>query len=356
MMSDYGDAHHDGDHAHHGSQAPIIVAAGLPFIFIGFITSGWLFLGIGLAITAGGLLVWMREDLGFDGSHEPMAALNPYNNIEIRKVGMWVFLMSEMMVFSSFFASYVRYRTSIPNCTELFFQLVGSGSQLAGATYNCYEPASHLIAHNFWTLAPGAINTFALIISSYTLVLALVNAKRANTRKTTMWLSVTLGLGTLFLILKLTEWYLGFGTNIPSLQSEGYMLDSMTSGSATAASYQWHGGVLDDVCSASMIGAEADTHPFRSGIQNSADQIAACKHAAHDFNMNIRISASLFFITTGTHGLHVFLGLLMLLYLIYKNMTGRFSPMNAQGIEYFALYWHFVDLVWVVVFPAFYLY
>ena len=148
-MSDYGDAHHDGDHAHHGSQAPIIVAAGLPFIFIGFITSGWLFLGIGLAITAGGLLVWMREDLGFDGSHEPMAALNPYNNIEIRKVGMWVFLMSEMMVFSSFFASYVRYRTSIPNCTELFFQLVGSGSQLAGATYNCYEPASHLIAHNF---------------------------------------------------------------------------------------------------------------------------------------------------------------------------------------------------------------
>jgi len=285
-----------------------------------------------------------------------MAALNPYNNIEIRKVGMWVFLMSEMMVFSSFFASYVRYRTSIPNCTELFFQLVGSGSQLAGATYNCYEPASHLIAHNFWTLAPGAINTFALIISSYTLVLALVNAKRANTRKTTMWLSVTLGLGTLFLILKLTEWYLGFGTNIPSLQSEGYMLDSMTSGSATAASYQWHGGVLDDVCSASMIGAEADTHPFRSGIQNSADQIAACKHAAHDFNMNIRISASLFFITTGTHGLHVFLGLLMLLYLIYKNMTGRFSPMNAQGIEYFALYWHFVDLVWVVVFPAFYLY
>ncbi len=355
-MSDYGDAHHDGDHAHHGSQAPIIVAAGLPFIFIGFITSGWLFLGIGLAITAGGLLVWMREDLGFDGSHEPMAALNPYNNIEIRKVGMWVFLMSEMMVFSSFFASYVRYRTSIPNCTELFFQLVGSGSQLAGATYNCYEPASHLIAHNFWTLAPGAINTFALIISSYTLVLALVNAKRANTRKTTMWLSVTLGLGTLFLILKLTEWYLGFGTNIPSLQSEGYMLDSMTSGSATAASYQWHGGVLNDVCSASMIGAEADTHPFRSGIQNSADQIAACKHAAHDFNMNIRISASLFFITTGTHGLHVFLGLLMLLYLIYKNMTGRFSPMNAQGIEYFALYWHFVDLVWVVVFPAFYLY
>ena len=46
----------------------------------------------------------------------------------------------------------------------------------------------------------------------------------------------------------------------------------------------------------------------------------------------------------------------MILYLIYKNMTGRFTPMNAQGIEYFALYWHFVDLVWVVVFPAFYLY
>ncbi len=355
-MSVYGDAHHDDEHGHHGSEAPIIISAGLPLFFIGFITSGWLFIGIGLAITTIGLLIWMREDLGFDGSHEPMATLNPYNNIEIRKVGMWVFLMSEMMVFSSFFVTYVRYRTSIPNCTELFFQLVGSGSQLAGATYNCYEPASHLIAHNFWTLAPGAINTFALIISSYTLVLALVNANRGNTRKTTMWLSVTLALGTLFLILKLTEWYLGFGDNIPSLQYEGYMLDSMTSGSATAANYQWHGPLLNDVCSEKLIGAQADAHPFRAGIEDPVAQIAACKDAAHDFNMNIRISASIFFITTGTHGLHVFLGLLMLIYLIYKNVTGRFTPMNAQGIEYFALYWHFVDLVWVVVFPAFYLY
>jgi len=48
--------------------------------------------------------------------------------------------------------------------------------------------------------------------------------------------------------------------------------------------------------------------------------------------------------------------LLVMLYLIFKADTVGYDENNAQGIEYFGLYWHFVDLAWVVIFPAFYLY
>jgi len=71
-------------------------------------------------------------------------------------------------------------------------------------------------------------------------------------------------------------------------------------------------------------------------------------------------AGSIFYISTGAHGVHVFAGLLIMLYLIFKaGFAGddiEYDERNAQGIEYFGLYWHFVDLAWVVIFPAFYLY
>jgi cytochrome c oxidase subunit I+III len=65
---------------------------------------------------------------------------------------------------------------------------------------------------------------------------------------------------------------------------------------------------------------------------------------------------SIFYVATGAHGVHVFAGLLIMLYMIFKADTVEWDEENAQGIEYFGLYWHFVDLAWVVIFPAFYLY
>ena len=68
------------------------------------------------------------------------------------------------------------------------------------------------------------------------------------------------------------------------------------------------------------------------------------------------MSASTFYVTTGTHGVHVFGGMVALFYMVIKAFRGGYTPQNAVSIEYFGLYWHFVDLVWVLVFPAFYLY
>ena len=161
--------------------------------------------------------------------------------------------------------------------------------------------ASDLLRYDVATLMPGAINTFALIISSYTIVLALKTAKNANwkpsdgfmgklmpTRQAAVrnYLIATLALGSLFIVLKLVEW--------SHLVAEGFDIGT--------------------------------------------------------------VQGSIFYIATGAHGLHVFIGLLVMLYLVFKADTVGFDEDNAQGIEYFGLYWHFVDLAWVVIFPAFYLY
>ena len=154
---------------------------------------------------------------------------------------------------------------------------------------------------DFWTMLPGAVNTFALIISSYTIVLALKVAKSHDykapggfmgklmpTKKAAIrnYLIITLILGTMFIVLKLVEW--------SHLIAEGF-----------------------------TIGTE---------------------------------QGSIFYVATGAHGVHVFAGLLVMLYMIFKAETTEWNEDNAQGIEYFGLYWHFVDLAWVVIFPAFYLY
>ena len=150
-------------------------------------------------------------------------------------------------------------------------------------------------------MLPGAVNTFALIISSYTIVLALKVAKSHDykvpsgplgklmpTKKAAIrnYLIITLALGTMFIVLKLVEW--------SHLIAEGF-----------------------------TVGTE---------------------------------QGSIFYVATGAHGVHVFAGLLVMLYMIFKADTVEWDEENAQGIEYFGLYWHFVDLAWVVIFPAFYLY
>ncbi|GIS44596.1 MAG: hypothetical protein Ct9H90mP16_16660 [Candidatus Poseidoniales archaeon] len=86
------------------------------------------------------------------------------------------------------------------------------------------------------------------------------------------------------------------------------------------------------------------------------DEAAHACTPGYDAIFDIRMSASTFYVTTGTHGVHVFGGMVALAYMVLKAFRGGYTPQNAVSIEYFGLYWHFVDLVWVLVFPAFYLY
>jgi len=362
---------HDWTHGHggapHNSWGPIMLAFGASFFLLGFTkvftqtwdedASIWTYavhssevglLIAGLAIFFAGLTVFWRQDWSHDGSYEAKAVGTPFRTIDIRKVALWMFLMSEMMVFSSLFSTYLRYRTGIENCETLFESGVFEAGQ------SCWLPASYFIAEGGYhqadahaalgfmpdTLIPGAINTFALIVSSYTIVLALKTAKDATlsdaerNRKVGKYLLSTLALATLFLCFKMIEWFIGFEIghgedalfHSPSLMADKFTIYS----SEYLYCHEWdhHGG---------------------------ADHLGACV-PGQEAIFDIRMSASTFYVTTGTHGVHVFGGMVALVYMVIKAFRGGYTPQNAVSIEYFGLYWHFVDLVWVLVFPAFYLY
>ena len=342
---------HDWHHgAPHNSWSPLIMSIGIGiflFMLAGAFSNGVYdasyvpMVLVGILVIFCGLIVWWRQDMSFDGHYEPLARGVPFKNIQIRKVAMWIFLMSEMMVFTSLFTTYIRYRTGIENCQTIFERgdwIAQGYTGEAGEAINCFEPASALISTSWFHIAPGAINTFALIISSFTIVQALRYAKMpvgtidedVRRKRIYRYLGSTWFLACLFLTLKLIEWFVGFTlpdflaefnhghTHIASLYEEGYLIN--------AEHYHRHDGSWHDpVTGATMLA-------------------------------DIRVSASTFYVTTGTHGLHVALGIIGLTYMTFKAWTGGYTPDNAVSIEYFGLYWHFVDLVWVLVFPFFYLY
>ena len=192
---DHGhDDHHD---EHHGSASPIIFCFGVLLFLMGFpdfvealrplMSQGGTFVfgdlvlsTIGLTIIMIGVANWWREDLPFIGHGEQIATSAPFEGEHIRKAGLWVFIMSEVMVFATFFSSYLRVRTEW--CTKWAFDegkcSVGSTEGDIVLTASDYlRPGGAAGTGDFWTMLPGAVNTFALIISSYTFVLALKTAK-----------------------------------------------------------------------------------------------------------------------------------------------------------------------------------
>lgn len=68
------------------------------------------------------------------------------------------------------------------------------------------------------------------------------------------------------------------------------------------------------------------------------------------------IFSSAFFSLTGFHGAHVTIGIIMLMSLLVLNMRGRLGPERAETVEIVGLYWHFVDIVWILIFTIVYLF
>ena len=183
-----GDDHgHDDHEEHHGSASPIIFSLGVMLFLMGFpsfvvackalMSQGGTFVFsdilvslIGLNFIMLGVANWWKEDLPFIGHGEQIATSAPFEGEHIRKAGLWVFIMSEIMVFATFFSSYLRVRTEW--CTDWAIRASEEGDSCYGVAEGSVTTASDLLRYDVATLMPGAINTFALIVSSYTIVLA----------------------------------------------------------------------------------------------------------------------------------------------------------------------------------------
>jgi len=142
-----------------------------------------------------------------------------------------------------------------------------------------------------------AANTFILICSSVTMVLALAAIQRGDRPKGTLFLLATVVIGSTFLGVQVYEYYqLMFG------------------------------------------------HHYPPGIS-----------ATGHFRPSVSLFGSCFFAMTGFHGAHVAGGVVMLTCLLIGQLQGRFTPDRYSPVELVGLYWHFVDLVWIILFTVVYL-
>jgi cytochrome c oxidase subunit III len=193
------------------------------------------------------------------------------------RLGMWVFLATEILFFGGMFTSYTIYR-------QLHLSAFITGS--------------HLLVVKF-----GAINTGVLICSSLTMAMAIRSAQTAKSKGTIIfWLILTMILGAAFVGLKLRfEWYRDY-------------LEAIVPGINFVPHAKW--------------GADAG---------------------------QVQMFMCFYFFMTGLHALHMVVGLGILSVLVWMAAKGRFSPEYNAPLEISGLYWHFVDIVWIFLFPLLYL-
>ena len=193
--------------------------------------------------------------------------------LESSTLGMWVFLLTEIMFFGGMFGGYTIYR-------------------------NMY-PEAFASASRFMNLTLGTANTLILITSSLTMVMAVRSAQLGAKRWLILFLILTLILGCVFLGIKYVEYH-----------------------------EKW-----------------VDHHVPGPEFHYSEPQYA---HQA-------QILFFLYFAMTGMHAVHMIVGTGLLTALIVMAARNRFSAQWYTPVDMIGLYWHFVDIVWIFLFPLLYL-
>ena len=192
---------------------------------------------------------------------------------EASTLGMWVFLVTEIMFFGGLFMVYLLYRYRSPE--------------------GFAEASNHL--NVIW----GAANTVVLIVSSLTMALAVRAAQTSASAKSQVgWLVATMILGTAFLGVKVIEYADKFEHHL-----------------VPGPNFQWPG-----------------TYPA----------------AAEQFY-------SIYFSMTGLHALHMIIGIGIMLVITVMAWRRQFDEHYYTPVEVAGLYWHFVDIVWIFLFPLLYL-
>jgi cytochrome c oxidase subunit III len=209
-------------------------------------------------------------------AHHPPALAHHFDDLEQQHeaaaLGMWVFLVTEVLFFGGLFLVYSIYRW-----------------KYSGA----FAAASHEL-----DIVLGGINTAVLITSSLTMALAVHAAQLGHRRTLMLLLIATMVLGGVFLGIKAVEYHHKFVEHHvpgPSFQFE------------------------------------------------------------HEHFRHAQIFFSLYFIMTGLHALHMVVGFGIMLFMLWWAWNGTITAEYYSPIEISGLYWHFVDIVWIFLFPLLYL-
>lgn len=204
-------------------------------------------------------------------------------------LGMWTFLVTEVLFFGGMFAGYALYRYWYPDA---------------------FIAASHRL--DMWL---GMTNTAVLLTSSLMMALAVHAAQTDDRRGTMRFLSLTIMLGAIFLGIKAYEYHHKFVEHLVPGRSFAW-----------ATEHEPAGGEVVAATAASAVNPD---------------------HAELFF--------SFYFALTGLHAIHMIIGIAILSVLLVLTRQGRFSASYYTPVEISGLYWHFVDIVWVFLFPLLYL-
>jgi cytochrome c oxidase subunit 3 len=195
---------------------------------------------------------------------------NAHRDYAGSKLGMWLFLFTEVLLFGGLFLVYSVYRSMYPQ--------------------NFHTAAAGLSA------VLGTINTIILLTSSLTMAIAISALQRGNTRASVLLQAATIGLGLFFLVNKYFEW----------------------------------GGHIHE------------------GLYPNAPELLSRSHGEILFY-------GLYYVMTGLHGLHVVVGLVLIGIMLALTVRQRVTGEDYIKLENAGLYWHLVDLIWIYLFPLFYL-
>ena len=193
---------------------------------------------------------------------------------EASTLGMWIFLITEIMFFGGMFAAYTIYRSAYSTVFA--------------------------IASSSLNVTVGAINTCVLLLSSFTMVMAVRAGQLGQRKMIIVFLILTLVFGCVFLGVKAYEW---------------------------TEKYEEH-----------HMPGQAAFHLEGTPLQGPA-----------------KIFFSLYFAMTGLHALHMIVGVGLLSVMIWQTRQGMFSAEYYTPIDISGLYWHFVDIVWIFLYPLLYL-
>ncbi|MCL4206079.1 MAG: cytochrome c oxidase subunit 3 [Pirellulaceae bacterium] len=320
-----------------------------------------------------------------DHEHSPFFAHHfetPKQQFDAGKLGMWLFLITEILFFSGLFVAYAVYRARHP---EVFAD-----------------------AHQYLDKTLGAVNTVILLFSSLTMAWAVRCAQLTQRRGLIVCLITTLACASLFLGIKAIEyshkWDMGLfwagmfdphddhhgdhgispfllGLSAPALLA----LIVFATGSVVSylkkqpqALIVWGGlaitsaaffvGVGSAMIIPKLVGPliPAVHHGTASDEHQSTDH-AAQEHEAEPAAETetetetepafsyAGIFFSIYFAMTGVHALHILAGMGVIAWLLVRSVRGDFTSQYFGPVDYVGLYWHLVDLVWIYLFPLLYL-
>jgi cytochrome c oxidase subunit 3 len=226
-------------------------------------------------------------------------------------LGMWLFLATEVLFFGGMFAGYTVYRF--------------------------WYPAQWDAASRTLDLWLGTINTCVLLTSSLTMALAVDAGHRGSNKAIQGWIACTIVLGAVFLGIKFYEYY-------------GKWEHHLVPG----PHFNWNAHIEEEHGHAPQKPVKQESGGTGESRYQRAEELASTPSRLADTGP-MQLFFSFYFVMTGFHALHMLIGFGLLITLWVQARMGMFSSEYFTPVEITGLYWHFVDIVWVFLFPLLYL-